>query len=63
MEFNEEQRTAFLNDIPFYENNDCYCLGNSLEEAGKIVQKIVESESHSQKKNVRPVHLAMGKDK
>lgn len=53
MKFNEEQKTAFLKDIPFYENNDCFCLGNSLEEAGKILKQIAEGKNCVKKKNER----------
>ena len=41
MEFTEEQKLLFLQDKPFYENDNCFCLGNSLEEAGEIVKQIV----------------------
>lgn len=44
MHFKDESTLiAFLNDKPFYENNDCFCLGDTLAEAGCIVDKIVKA--------------------
>ena len=38
----EEFIEKLLSDTPFYEDNEYYCLGNTLEEAGRIVRTIVE---------------------
>ena len=40
----KEDVEKFLEDEPFFKNNDCYCLGNSLEEAGEIVEIIVQGQ-------------------
>lgn len=40
MKFDEVTREKFINDTPFYENEDCYCLGNTLEECGEILKII-----------------------
>jgi len=45
MKFNDESRKLFLEDKPFYENNECFCLGNSLEEAGEIIKRIVKAKN------------------
>lgn len=47
MEFTEEQKLLFLQDKPFYENDNCFCLGNSLEEAGEIVEQIVNNKKET----------------
>lgn len=41
----DENLQDFLDDKPFYVNNDCFCLGNSLAEAGSVVNTIVEANS------------------
>ncbi len=38
----EEERQKFLNDEPYYENPDSYCLGNTMEEAAEILKQICE---------------------
>lgn len=43
MKFDADSLSAFLKDMPFYANNECFCLGNSLDEAGEIVRQIVEA--------------------
>lgn len=44
MQFKDDNTlTAFLDDKPFYENNNCFCLGNTLAEAGRIIEKIVKT--------------------
>ncbi len=40
MKLSKERLNDFLADKPFFENKECYCLGNSLEEAAEIVSKI-----------------------
>lgn len=52
---NEEALNAFLDDKPFYENNDCFCLGDTLAEAGCIVREIVKGSTgyESVKHNVQ----------
>lgn len=43
MRFNtEEAREKFLQDKAFFESRDSYCLGETMEEAGEILKKIVE---------------------
>lgn len=45
MKFDSSENTEkFLNDIKFYENINCYCLGNTLEDAGEIIRKIIEEQ-------------------
>lgn len=34
---------AFLRDEPFYISKDCFCLGNTLDDAGIITRCIMES--------------------
>lgn len=53
MKFTSEQLQLFLEDKAFYNNKECYCLGNSFEEAAKIVTEIVkERDGESGKENV-----------
>lgn len=42
LKLNDEELKDFLSDKPFYKNDDCYCLGKTLEEAGEIFRKIME---------------------
>lgn len=42
MKFNNENLQRFLNDKPFFENEESYCLGNTLEDAGEVVRKIMD---------------------
>lgn len=39
---NEENLRKFLNDEPYYENKDDYCLGDSLESASNIVNQLMD---------------------
>lgn len=41
----------FLDDKPFYVNNDCFCLGDTMAEAGLIVNKIVEANTEGNNKD------------
>ncbi len=41
MKFTEERLKDFLEDKPFFENKECYCLGENLEDAAEIVAKII----------------------
>lgn len=42
MKFKSEAKLqAFLEDKPFFHSTDCYCLGNTLEEAGEIVRQMM----------------------
>lgn len=43
MKFDADSLCAFLKDTPFYANNECFCLGDTLDEAGDIVRRIVEA--------------------
>ncbi len=42
MIFDAKSLRSFLNDVPFYENGNCFCLGDTLTEAGEIVKQIAE---------------------
>lgn len=39
---NEENLKKFLNDEPYYENKEDYCLGDSLESASNIVNQLMD---------------------
>ena len=39
----DEEKEKFLKDIPFYDSIDSYCLGDTLESAGKIIKVIAEN--------------------
>ena len=39
----DEEKEKFLKDIPFYSSTDSYCLGETLESAGKIIRVIAEN--------------------
>ena len=39
----DEEKEKFLKDIPFYDSTDSYCLGDTLESAGKIIKVIAEN--------------------
>lgn len=45
MKFDAETLQMFLKDEPFFQSKDCFCLGNSLEEAGEIISQIVNSKN------------------
>ena len=38
----EEAKEKFLHDEAFWENNESYCLGDTMEEAGDIIKVIME---------------------
>lgn len=52
MKFDAGGLCAFLKDEPFYTNNECFCLGDSLEEAGAVVRLIVEANRERNANNV-----------
>lgn len=52
MKFDADSLGAFLKDVPFYANNECFCLGNNFEEAGDIVRQIVEANWERKESNV-----------
>ena len=37
-----EEKMMFLQDKPYYRNPNNFCLGNTLDEAGEVMQKIIE---------------------
>ena len=43
----EEAKEKFLRDEAFWENNESYCLGDTLEEAGDIIKKIMEGKEQT----------------
>lgn len=43
MKFDAETLQMFLEDKPFYKNNECFCLGNTMEEAGEIISQILKN--------------------
>lgn len=43
MKLSGDKLRDFVADIPFYENNECFCLGNDLSAAGTIVGQIVNN--------------------
>lgn len=40
--FTKEELEKFLNGEAFYKSPDCFSLGKSFEEAGKIYQKLLK---------------------
>lgn len=42
MKLNEDELNAFLNDIPFYKNSECFCLGKTFEDAGRILKLLAD---------------------
>ena len=40
--FTESELKKFLNEEAFFKNKSTFCLGNTLEEAGKIFLKVIE---------------------
>lgn len=44
MKFTEAQLRCFLSDTPFYHDQNCYCLGKSMSEAGNIINEVVNNE-------------------
>jgi len=47
MNIHDEDIEKFINNIPYYKNNQNYCLGNSMKEAGKIIGIIVDNAESS----------------
>ena len=39
----------FLNDIPYFDNENNFCLGNSLSEAGEIIRVIMTHKGEEKK--------------
>lgn len=48
MNMSEQELELFLKDVPFYRDNECYCLGKTLEDAGNIVRRIVGLERENE---------------
>lgn len=42
MQIAEQNIEKFVNDIPYCETIDDFCLGNTLEEAGNIISILIE---------------------
>ena len=38
----EEERNKFLKDEKYFESLENYCLGNTQDEAGEIMRRIIE---------------------
>ena len=38
----EEELKMFLQDKPFYKDNESFCLGDTMAEAGAIISEIIE---------------------
>ncbi len=49
----KEELKKFLNDESYYANNESYCLGSTLEEAGKILKIIVDNGEKEDGENER----------
>jgi len=45
----EEAKEKFLRDEPFWESNESYCLGDTLEEAGRIAKQIITEKEQKEK--------------
>lgn len=45
MNFTDAQLECFLSDTPFYHDNNCYCLGNSMLEAGDVISNAMKGET------------------
>lgn len=46
MKFDTDSLNDFLQDIPFYKNKECFCLGNTLEEAGCVISQIISDKEN-----------------
>lgn len=44
MKFTDAQLGCFLSDTPFYQDEKCYCLGNSMSEAGSVINNAMKGE-------------------
>lgn len=56
----ETELQAFLDDKPFFQNADCFCLGNSMTEAGSIIRQMIESTDKSGKAGTDNVAVDTG---
>jgi len=56
-DFSENELKKFLNGEAFFKDENTFCLGKSLEEAGKVFLKVVE------KREEKNVGMANEKDK
>lgn len=45
----EAELQAFLDDKPFFHSTDSYCLGNTMEEAGRVIRQMMEKSEISGK--------------
>lgn len=45
MKFTDAQLECFLSDTPFYQDKKCYCLGNSMSEAGDVISNAMKGET------------------
>lgn len=57
MKIAEHNIPAFLRDEPYYDNNEDFCLGKTLEEAGQILKEIAKHCSNEEGKNERTDRL------
>lgn len=57
MKIAEHNIPAFLRDEPYYDNNEDFCLGKTLEEAGLILKEIAERCNNKEEKNERTDRL------
>lgn len=58
---NSKTLNDFLDDKAFYKNSDCFCLGNTLAEAGVVVKKIVKAYERRMKR-AQGVKINVGVD-
>lgn len=49
MKFTNAQLERFLSDMPFYQDNKCYCLGKSMSEAGSVISNAMKGEASNGK--------------
>lgn len=60
MKLSKERLRDLLLDIPFFDNENCFCLGDTMAEAGNIVRKIVSyRESEVKSDEERPDNVGM----
>jgi hypothetical protein len=57
MKIAERNIPAFLRGKPYYDNNEDFCLGETLEEAGRILKEIAEHSGNEEGKNERTNRL------